>query len=104
MESVKPLGKNREAAAWLINKQVVKSSIIKGMSVEYTLSGLKPDKLVDEMNGVEAIWTGATDEEIMDILKTDYMPVRMNELKKLYKTGYQISFDLMTNSYILINL
>jgi hypothetical protein len=98
-----PLGKNREAAAWLINKQVVETGIVNGIPVEFTLSGIKPDNLVDEMNGVEAIWTGGTDEEIMDALKTDYMPVRMNELKELYKTGYQISFDSMTNSYILIN-
>jgi len=93
---------NQNEAAWLINKQVIQTGIDKGLPFEYTLSGIKPDNLIDEANGIEAIWKNATDDEIMDAMKLDYVPVRIQELKELYKDGYQFSIDSITNSYILI--
>jgi hypothetical protein len=92
----------RKLTAWLINEQVIQTGIEKGAPFEYTLHGINLDNLDTERNAIEAIWTGATDSEIMKLLKSDYMPVRMNELKELYEAGYQVSFDSMADTFIFI--
>jgi hypothetical protein len=66
------------------------------------LNGIKPNDLNNEKNALKAVWSGATDEEIMDILGKEYVPARIKELRELEKAGYEFSFDLATNSYILI--
>jgi hypothetical protein len=91
----------REEVAWLINKQVVQSGIAKGKPFEYTLNGIPSDSFIKEGDAVEAIFAGATDAEIMRVLRSDYLPIRMKELKELQKAGYQYVFDEATNSYIL---
>ena len=97
------LGKDQQAeVAWLINKQAIQPMIDQGLPIEYTLNGIKPDEVNKEIDVIAAIWNGATDVEIMDALKLDYMPGRMKELKVLYEADYQISFDITTDSYILI--
>ena len=96
------LGKeNQEEVAWLINKQVVQTGIGKGKPFEYTLNGIPTKNIIDEGNAVEAIFAGATDSEIIDILQAKSMPIRMKELKELKQAGYQYVFDEATNSYIL---
>jgi hypothetical protein len=92
----------QEEVAWLINKQVVQNGIAKGLPFEYTLNGIPSDSLTKEGNAVEAIFAGATDAEIMRILRSDYVPIRIKELKELQKAGYQYVFDEATNSYILM--
>jgi hypothetical protein len=92
----------QEEVAWLINKQVVQKGIDKGLPFEYTLNGIPTDKILNEGRAVEAIFAGATDEEIMRILRSDYVPVRMKELKELQKAEYKITFDDVNNSFILV--
>ena len=97
------LGKeNRSEVAWLINKQVVQRAIDKGLPFEYTLNGIPFNKSAREQEAVEAIFAGTTNTEIMNILKLDYVPIRMQELLELKKAGYKYSFDEITKSYILI--
>jgi hypothetical protein len=96
------LGDIREETAWLVNKQVIQTGIDTGLPFEYTLSGIKPENLVNETNAIEAIWANATDGEIMDVLRLDYVPIRMQELKVLRDSGYQLSFDSIADSYVLI--
>jgi hypothetical protein len=48
-----PLGKNRDAAAWLVNKQVVETGIVKGLPVEFTLEGIPIDDIHKEKSVVE---------------------------------------------------
>ena len=97
------LGKeNREEVSWLINKQVIQSGIEKGLPFEYTLDGIELDNLDSEKSAVEAIWTGASTAEITSLLKSDYLPVRMKELKVLYEAGYQVSFDITRDTFIFI--
>jgi hypothetical protein len=93
---------NQEEMAWLINKQVVQNGIDKGLPFEYTLNGVPSDSLIREGDAVEAIFSGASDVEIKDILQAESMPVRMREIKELKKAGYQYVFDETTNSYILM--
>jgi hypothetical protein len=92
----------QEEVAWLINKQVVQNGIAKGLPFEYTLNGIPSNKIADEGEAIEAIFAGATDPEIMDILRIDYMPVRMKELQELQKAGYEFTFDTVNKSYILV--
>ena len=97
------LGKDQQAeVAWLINRQAIQPMIDQGLPIEYTLNGIKPNDVIKEIDAIDAIWNDATDVEIMDALKLDYMPGRMKELKELYEANYRISFDITTNSYILI--
>lgn len=92
----------QEEVAWLINKQVVQNGIDKGLPFEYTLNGIPTKNNLDEGNAVEAIFAGATDAEIKDILKVKSVPIRMKELMELKKAGYQYVFDESKNSYILM--
>ena len=102
------LGKNgaeqQEQIAWLVNQQVMQPRIEQGLSFEYTLKGVKPGEINREMDAIKAIWAGATDADIAKILDPNRknLPSRMKELKELYEAGYQFSFDVVTNSYILI--
>jgi hypothetical protein len=54
------------------------------------------------MDAIAAIWAGATDAEIKSALQSPYLPGRMKELQELYSAGYQFTFDVASNSYILI--
>jgi hypothetical protein len=92
----------QEEVAWLINKQVVQNGVDKGLRFEYTLNGIPSKNILGEGNAVEAIFAGATDAEIMDILQVKSMPIRMKELKELHNAGYKYTFDDQTNSYILM--
>jgi hypothetical protein len=92
----------QEEVAWLINKQVVQNGIAKGLPFEYTLNGVSAEKILNEETAVDAIFAGATDEEIMDILDLEYMPIRMKELQELQKAEYGFTFDNVSNSYILV--
>jgi hypothetical protein len=88
--------------AWLVNQQVVQSGIDKNLPFEYSLNGIPEDKINKEMQALEAVFSGATNTQIMNILKTDYVPVRIKELQTLQKAGYELTFDEITNSYILV--
>ena len=97
------LGKdNQSEVAWLINQQVVQTGINKGLPFQYTLNGIPTKNIMDEGNAVEAIFAGATDTEIMDILNLDYVPIRIKELRELKKAGYDFTFDSVNNAYNLI--
>lgn len=93
---------SQDEVAWLINRQVVQTGINKGLPFEYTLSGIPVDKISREKAAFEAIFDGASNTELMSILKTDYLPVRIQEILELQKAGYKFSFDKVTNSYILV--
>jgi hypothetical protein len=100
------LGKeNRNETAWLVNKQVIQTGIDKGLPFEYTLDGISEDMLSNEMNAVQLIWNGADDVGVLKALddagRAD-IPIRMKELKELYRANYQLSYDAVSNSYILI--
>ena len=100
---LEPLGKQqRDDVAWLINKEVIQNGIEKGLPFEYTLRGIDLDNLDAEKNAIEAIWKGANEIEIKSLLQTDYLPVRMKELKTLYESGYQISYDSIVDTFIFI--
>jgi hypothetical protein len=93
---------NQGQAAWLINQQVVQTGINKGLPFEYTLNGVPSDTVSKELTALQALFSGKTDDQIMRILKTDYMPIRMKELQELQKAGYEFTFDRLNNSYIFI--
>ena len=96
------LGKaNQEEVAWLINQQVVQKGIKDKLPFEYTLNGIATKNIENEEKAVEAIFAGADETEIMKILKTDKIPIRMKELQELEKAGYKIVFDDISNSFIL---
>jgi len=96
------LGKeNRDEVAWLINKQAIQPMIDKGMPFEYTLNDVP--NVNNEKDLIESIWQGTiTDAKIMDRLGLGYVPGRMKELQTLKAEGYQILFDDIENSYLLI--
>src|SRR5688500_1494058 len=87
---------NRSEVAWLINQQVVQTAIDKGLPFEYTLNGIPIENLTDEITAVELIFAGAADTEIMDILQSKSLPIRMKELQELQKAGYKLAFDEAT--------
>jgi hypothetical protein len=90
---------------WLINKQVIQPRIDNGLPFEYTLKEVDPDKISKEKDAIMAIWNKAGDAAILDALADSELkdlPGRIKELKLLYASGYQISLDTATNSYILI--
>jgi hypothetical protein len=93
---------NQNEVAWLINQQVVQTAIDTGMPIEYSLNGIPDDNLDKERTAIRAIFSGKTDAEIMKILKSDNMSIRMKELQELKKAGYELSFDKVSNSYIFI--
>ncbi|MGB8980358.1 MAG: Ig-like domain repeat protein [Anaerolineales bacterium] len=95
-------GQNQGDVAWLINQRVLQTGIDKGLPFEYTLNGVSADLIDNEKAAVRAIFSGKTEAEIQQLLKLDYLPVRMQELLELKKAGYEISFDDATNSYVLI--
>jgi len=88
--------------AWLINKQVVQTGIDKGLPFEYTLNGIPADNITQESAAIRAIFSGKSDAEIMDILQSEYMPIRMKELQELQKAGYEFTFDNVNKSYIFV--
>jgi hypothetical protein len=101
--SLDSLGKEKqEEVAWLVNKQVVQTGIASGKPFEYTLNGIPTKDLSKEEDAIEAIFAGATDAEIIKLLKSNTMPIRMKELQELKKAGYEYTFDDASNSYILI--
>ena len=91
---------NQAEVAWLINQQVVQTGINKGLPFEYTLNGVPTESAMTELTAVQAIFSGKPDKEIMRILKSDYLPIRMKELQELQKAGYEFVFDEINNSYI----
>jgi hypothetical protein len=92
----------QEDVAWLINKQVVQNGIAKGLPFEYTLNGIPADAISRESAAIRAIFSGKSDDEIMRILKSEYMPVRMKELQELQKAEYEFTFDNVNQSFILV--
>ena len=96
------LGDDQQAEiAWLINKEAVQPMIDKGLPIEYTLKDIP--NVNTEKDLIEGIWKGtATEIMIMDRLGLDYVPGRMKELQTLKDAGYQLAFDELQNSYILI--
>ena len=92
----------REEVAWLINKQVVQTGIAKGKPFEYTLNGIPNNTIDNEIEAVEAIFSGKTEAQIKEILESKNMPIRMRELQELHKAGYEFTFDSVNNSYILV--
>jgi hypothetical protein len=92
--------KNREAAAWLINKQVVETGIVKGLPIEFALEGVPVDQLLTEKRVVELIFSGASDAKIMSNIKVNKLTVRWQELMELQKAGYEYAFDEVNNSFI----
>jgi len=97
------LGEEYQAeVAWLINKQVVGTGIDKGLPFEYTLNGIPATIIDNEHDAVQAIFSGQADAEIMRILESNYIPIRMKELQELQKAGYELAFDEAANSYILV--
>jgi hypothetical protein len=96
------LGKeNRNETAWLVNKQVIQNGIDKGLPFEYTLEGIPANNILKEKNAVQLIFSGATDTELKQVLKLDYVPVRVKELQELQRAGYQFVFDEINNSFIV---
>ena len=95
---------NQDKVAWLVNERVIQKGIANGKPFEFSLNGIKSDDMIKEMSAIDAIWSGANDKEILKILDPTRkdLPVRMQELKVLYQTGHQFSFDAIANSYILI--
>ena len=101
--SLGELGKaQQEEVAWLINKQVIQTGIAKGKPFEYTLNGIPNGTLDNEIEAVEAIFSGKTEAQIKEILEAPNMPIRMKELQELHKAGYEFTFDSVNNSYILV--
>ena len=96
------LGEKRDEVAWLVNQQVVQTGINKGLPFEYSLNGIPVEKIETEQQAIEAIFSGATNSEIMDILKTDYLPVRIKEIQVLQEAGYEITFDEIKNTFLLV--
>jgi hypothetical protein len=95
----------REETAWLVNKQVIQIGVERGLPFEYTLNGINLDNLTNEMEAIQSIWNGADDIGILKALDDASrmnIPVRMKELKELYKAGYKLSYDAVTSSYIFI--
>jgi hypothetical protein len=68
---------------------------------EYTLNGV-PAKIVgNEQDAIEAIFSGnPTNAEIMKLLDSDYIPIRIKELQELQQAGYEFVFDEVNNSYV----
>ena len=66
------------------------------------MNGVNSADIDTEQNTIEAIWNGATDSNILQILKSDkkVLPGRMKELIELKNAGYQISFDESSSLYI----
>ena len=92
---------NQGEVAWLINQQVVQRGINKELPFEYTLNGVPTMKIDRERDAIEAIFSdNPTNEEIMELLRSDYMPIRVMELQELQKAGYEFIFDEINNSYI----
>ena len=96
------LKEKRDEVAWLVNQQVVQTGISKNLPFEYSLNGIPVEKIKREQQAIEALFSGAPDSEIIGVLKTDYLPVRIKELQELHKAGYQFTFDEITNSFLLI--
>ncbi len=95
------LGDGRKDAAWLVNQRVIQTGIDKGLPFEYTLEGIPADNILKEQNAVQLIFSGATDSEIKQALRLDYLPVRMKELQELKNVGYDFVFDEIANTFIL---
>jgi hypothetical protein len=93
---------NRREVAWLINKQVIQTGISKGLVFEYSFHGVPEKDVIKEADAAEAIFSGKSKEEIIAILKLDYLPIRMQELMELQKAGYKFTFDDVANSYIFV--
>ncbi len=98
---LKGLGKeSQEQVAWLVNEQVIQTGVNKGLPFEYTLNGI--ESAGNEMNAIEAVFSGETEEVIKKELMSDHLPFRMKELQKLKDIGFELTFDSINNSYILI--
>ena len=91
---------NQNEVAWLVNEQIIQNGITKGLSIEYTLDGV--NFIDNEMDAIEAVFSGQTEEKIMELLDSKYLPVRMKELQTLQNAGYMCKFESASNSYILI--
>jgi hypothetical protein len=96
------LGKldNQNEVAWLVNEQVIQNGMSKGLKIEYTLNAVT--HIDNEMDAIDAIFSGQTDEQIMQLLDSKYLPVRMKELQQLQKAGYECMFESASNSYVLM--
>ena len=92
---------NQSEVAWLINEQVIQAGIAKGLPFEYTLNNIHPDLIDNEHAAIKAIFSGKNEKIIKRKLNSDYLPVRMSELKELKKAGFNLKFDETINSYII---
>jgi hypothetical protein len=74
----------------------------KGLPFEYTPDGI-PDMVLDnERDAIEAIFSWKpSDNDIMQLLKSDYIPVRIRELQELSQSGCKLDFNDASQSYIL---
>ncbi len=78
---------------WEVNEQVLQIAVDFGWDVDYSLSGIDPENTDDEIEAIYALVSGATEDEVKELLPDKKFPFRFKELQFLIEHGYKLEFD-----------
>ena len=85
---------DQEKLFWAVNEEVLQTAVDSKWKIDYSFSGFSQRELDNEILAVQALATGQSREEVVEVLGK--FPFRMREVEFLVKQGYKYEVDTVT--------
>ena len=82
----------QEALFWAVNNRVLEVSVAHDFKIDYSLDGIDPDDIRNEVNAISAIASGKSRDEVAEYFGGKF-PFRMREVEVLISHGYIFEVD-----------
>jgi hypothetical protein len=84
--------KEQEALFWAVNNRVLEISVAHDFKIDYSLDGIDPDDIPNEVKAISAIASGKNRDEVAEYFGGKF-PFRMREVEVLISHGYKFEVD-----------
>jgi hypothetical protein len=88
-------GAEKEKLFWEINEQVLQKAVDSKWNVDYSFNGFDANEIRKEVEAIEALVEGAS-QEVIEKIYDGKFPFRMREVQYLVKNGYEHVLDEAT--------
>ena len=86
----------QEALFWAVNNRVLEISVAHDFKIDYSLDGIDPDLIQQEIRGIKAIASKKRQEDVAKIMGGSF-PFRFREVEVLVDNGYIFEVDRAAN-------